>query len=138
MSTVGFLGLGRMGAPMASRLVAQGERLLVHDIFEEAVAALVGLLVVAMLLPLAGPVILARFVDDALAGRPVGALTVLALAYLVVAVRLPVFRRIGAFVLGPVVLSLVLIAVSFVVLLVLRDRWMGGSRPAQTGTVALA
>jgi molybdate transport system permease protein len=37
-----------------------------------------------------------------------------------------------------IVLSLVLIAVSFVVLLVLRDRWMGGSRPAQTGTVALA
>jgi ATP-binding cassette, subfamily B, bacterial len=44
------------------------------------------LLVVAMLLPLAGPVILARFVDDALAGRPLEALTTLAVAYLVVAV----------------------------------------------------
>jgi 3-hydroxyisobutyrate dehydrogenase-like beta-hydroxyacid dehydrogenase len=45
MSTVGFLGLGRMGAPMASRLIgpkANGvDRLLVHDISAEAVAALV-------------------------------------------------------------------------------------------------
>jgi molybdate transport system permease protein len=37
-----------------------------------------------------------------------------------------------------IVLSLVLIAVSFVVLLVLRDRWMGGHGPARSDTVALA
>src|SRR5688500_14249341 len=41
MSTIGFLGLGRMGAPMASRLVGHVDRLLVHDISSEAVAALV-------------------------------------------------------------------------------------------------
>lgn len=41
MSTIGFLGLGRMGAPMASRLVGHVDRLLVHDISAEAVAALV-------------------------------------------------------------------------------------------------
>jgi 3-hydroxyisobutyrate dehydrogenase-like beta-hydroxyacid dehydrogenase len=41
MTTVGFLGLGRMGAPMASRLVGHVDRLLVHDISAEAVAALV-------------------------------------------------------------------------------------------------
>ena len=42
MTTVGFLGLGRMGAPMASRLVGHVDRLLVHDIYPAAVAALVG------------------------------------------------------------------------------------------------
>ena len=31
-TTIGFLGLGRMGAPMASRLVGHVDRLLVHDI----------------------------------------------------------------------------------------------------------
>ncbi len=41
MTTVGFLGLGRMGAPMASRLVGHVDRLLVHDISPAAVAALV-------------------------------------------------------------------------------------------------
>ena len=41
MNTIGFCGLGRMGNPMAGRLVAQGERLVVHDIDAEAVAALV-------------------------------------------------------------------------------------------------
>jgi 3-hydroxyisobutyrate dehydrogenase-like beta-hydroxyacid dehydrogenase len=41
MTTVGFLGLGRMGAPMASRLVGHVDRLLVHDISAGAVAALV-------------------------------------------------------------------------------------------------
>ena len=41
MSTVGFLGLGRMGTPMAGRVVGQCERLLVHDISDKAVAALV-------------------------------------------------------------------------------------------------
>ncbi|MCB2066810.1 MAG: NAD(P)-dependent oxidoreductase [Erythrobacter sp.] len=38
---VGFLGLGRMGAPMATNLLAQVGRLLVHDISPDAVAALV-------------------------------------------------------------------------------------------------
>jgi 3-hydroxyisobutyrate dehydrogenase-like beta-hydroxyacid dehydrogenase len=41
MTTVGFLGLGRMGAPMAANLVGQVERLLVDDISEAAVASLV-------------------------------------------------------------------------------------------------
>lgn len=41
MTTVGFLGLGRMGAPMASRLIGHVDELLVHDISPEAVAALV-------------------------------------------------------------------------------------------------
>jgi 3-hydroxyisobutyrate dehydrogenase-like beta-hydroxyacid dehydrogenase len=40
-TTIGFLGLGRMGAPMASRLVGHVDRLLVHDIAPGAVAALV-------------------------------------------------------------------------------------------------
>jgi len=41
MTTVGFLGLGRMGAGMAARLVGHVDRLLVHDISADAVAALV-------------------------------------------------------------------------------------------------
>ena len=41
MTTIGFLGLGRMGAPMASRLVGHVDRLLVHDIAPAAVEALV-------------------------------------------------------------------------------------------------
>jgi 3-hydroxyisobutyrate dehydrogenase-like beta-hydroxyacid dehydrogenase len=41
MTTVGFLGLGRMGAPMAANLLGAGDRLLVHDISPDAVAALV-------------------------------------------------------------------------------------------------
>lgn len=41
MTTVGFLGLGRMGAPMAANLLGHVERLLVHDISARAVAALV-------------------------------------------------------------------------------------------------
>jgi 3-hydroxyisobutyrate dehydrogenase-like beta-hydroxyacid dehydrogenase len=40
-TTIGFLGLGRMGAPMASRLVGHVDRLLVHDIAPSAVEALV-------------------------------------------------------------------------------------------------
>ena len=40
-TTIGFLGLGRMGAPMASRLVGHVDRLLVHDISPVAVEALV-------------------------------------------------------------------------------------------------
>ena len=42
MSTVGFLGLGRMGAPMASRLIGHVDTLLVHDISPAAVEPLVG------------------------------------------------------------------------------------------------
>jgi 3-hydroxyisobutyrate dehydrogenase-like beta-hydroxyacid dehydrogenase len=42
MTTVGFLGLGRMGAPMASRLIGHVDRLLVHDLAPAAVDALVG------------------------------------------------------------------------------------------------
>ena len=41
MTTVGFLGLGRMGAPMASRLVGHVDKLIVHDISPAAVEALV-------------------------------------------------------------------------------------------------
>jgi 3-hydroxyisobutyrate dehydrogenase-like beta-hydroxyacid dehydrogenase len=41
MTTLGFLGLGRMGANMAANLLKGGQRLLVHDITEEAVATLV-------------------------------------------------------------------------------------------------
>ncbi|HYD24930.1 MAG TPA: NAD(P)-dependent oxidoreductase [Croceibacterium sp.] len=42
MTTIGFLGLGRMGAPMASRLAGHVDKLLVHDIYPAAVAGLVG------------------------------------------------------------------------------------------------
>lgn len=38
---IGFVGLGRMGAPMAGRLLAAGHRLVVHDARPEAVARLV-------------------------------------------------------------------------------------------------
>ena len=38
---VGFIGVGRMGEPMALRLVAAGYQLVVHDIRSESVAALV-------------------------------------------------------------------------------------------------
>lgn len=41
MTTIGFCGLGRMGGPMARRLLAAGERLLVHDLDPAAFAALV-------------------------------------------------------------------------------------------------
>jgi 3-hydroxyisobutyrate dehydrogenase-like beta-hydroxyacid dehydrogenase len=41
MTTVGFLGLGRMGAPMAANLVEQVDKLLVHDISPGAVDLLV-------------------------------------------------------------------------------------------------
>nr|WP_166178533.1 NAD(P)-dependent oxidoreductase [Altererythrobacter segetis] len=39
MTTVGFLGLGRMGAPMAANLVGHVDRLLVHDISDAAVGS---------------------------------------------------------------------------------------------------
>lgn len=41
MTTVGFVGLGRMGAPMAARLIGHAERVLVHDVSDDAVVALV-------------------------------------------------------------------------------------------------
>lgn len=41
MTTIGFLGLGRMGAPMALRLVGHVDKLMVHDLAPEAVAKLV-------------------------------------------------------------------------------------------------
>jgi 2-hydroxy-3-oxopropionate reductase len=41
MSTIGFIGLGIMGKPMAKNLVAAGHTLVVHDIVEEPVAELV-------------------------------------------------------------------------------------------------
>jgi len=41
MTTIGFLGLGRMGAPMAANLLKAGHRLLVHDLSADAVAELV-------------------------------------------------------------------------------------------------
>jgi 3-hydroxyisobutyrate dehydrogenase-like beta-hydroxyacid dehydrogenase len=41
VSTVGFLGLGRMGAPMAANLLPHVETLLVHDLSPAAVDALV-------------------------------------------------------------------------------------------------
>lgn len=40
MDTIGFVGLGRMGRPMASNLCRKGFRLVVHDIDREAVAEL--------------------------------------------------------------------------------------------------
>lgn len=43
MTIVGFLGLGRMGRPMASNLVGHVDALLVHDTLPAAVAALEGL-----------------------------------------------------------------------------------------------
>jgi 3-hydroxyisobutyrate dehydrogenase-like beta-hydroxyacid dehydrogenase len=41
MTSVGFLGLGRMGAPMAANLLPHVDRLLVHDLSPDAVASLV-------------------------------------------------------------------------------------------------
>ena len=41
MTTAGFLGLGRMGAPMAANLLPHVDRLLVHDLSPDAVGALV-------------------------------------------------------------------------------------------------
>jgi 3-hydroxyisobutyrate dehydrogenase-like beta-hydroxyacid dehydrogenase len=42
MNPVGFIGLGRMGAGIAGRLLAAGVPTIVHDVSAEAVAALVG------------------------------------------------------------------------------------------------
>lgn len=41
MTRVGFLGLGRMGRPMAANLIGHVDRLLVHDVSPAAVEALV-------------------------------------------------------------------------------------------------
>ncbi|HWW64156.1 MAG TPA: NAD(P)-dependent oxidoreductase [Sphingomonadaceae bacterium] len=41
MTTIGFIGLGRMGAGMAARLIGAGSSLLVHDVAPGAVEALV-------------------------------------------------------------------------------------------------
>ncbi len=38
---IGFLGLGRMGAPMAANLLKAGHKVLVHDVSPDAVAGLV-------------------------------------------------------------------------------------------------
>jgi 4-hydroxybutyrate dehydrogenase/sulfolactaldehyde 3-reductase len=43
MSTIGFIGLGRMGRPMASNLCRKGASLLVFDVNPEPVRALAGL-----------------------------------------------------------------------------------------------
>lgn len=43
MTTVGFLGLGRMGAGMSARLIGHVDRLLVHDISDAAVQSIVAL-----------------------------------------------------------------------------------------------
>jgi 3-hydroxyisobutyrate dehydrogenase-like beta-hydroxyacid dehydrogenase len=41
VTTIGFLGLGRMGGPMAANLLGRVDRLLVHDLSRSAVEALV-------------------------------------------------------------------------------------------------
>ena len=43
MATIGFIGLGNMGAPMARNLLAAGHRLTVYDISAQAVAPLAAL-----------------------------------------------------------------------------------------------
>ncbi len=43
METIGFIGLGRMGRPMASNLCRKGHRLVVHDVNPAPVADLVAL-----------------------------------------------------------------------------------------------
>lgn len=43
MDMIGFVGIGRMGKPMASNLCRRGFRLVVHDVNREAVAELEGL-----------------------------------------------------------------------------------------------
>ena len=43
MATIGFIGLGKMGGPMAANLLKAGHRLAVHDISADAVARAVAL-----------------------------------------------------------------------------------------------
>lgn len=52
-ATIGFVGLGAMGAPMVERLIEAGHRLLVHDVNPAAVAHAVGLGATAMPSPAA-------------------------------------------------------------------------------------
>jgi ATP-binding cassette, subfamily B, bacterial len=56
------------------------------------VAGLTGLLLASMLLPLAGPLIIGRVVDDAVDGRSAAHLTTLAAAYLAIALTAEVLR----------------------------------------------
>ena len=43
MTTIGFIGLGNMGRPMASNLCRKGFHVVVHDVVPGPVQALVGL-----------------------------------------------------------------------------------------------
>ena len=43
MAAIGFIGLGKMGGPMAANLLKAGHRVTVHDISAEAVARAVTL-----------------------------------------------------------------------------------------------
>src|SRR6266478_10098011 len=40
--TIGFIGVGRMGLPMASRLIAAGHRLVAYDVQGQALSAIAG------------------------------------------------------------------------------------------------
>lgn len=63
---LGFIGLGKMGVPMASRLIAAGYRLTVYDIRNEAVDALVAKGATAA----ASPAALASAVETVLLSLP--------------------------------------------------------------------
>lgn len=63
---VGFIGLGNMGAPMASRLIDAGYQLTVHDIRKQSVDALVAKGAVAA----ASPAAVASAVDTVLLSLP--------------------------------------------------------------------
>jgi len=63
---VGFIGLGRMGAPMASRLIDAGYRLTVYDVRKESMDALVAKGAVSA----ASPAALASAVDTVLLSLP--------------------------------------------------------------------
>jgi ABC-type multidrug transport system fused ATPase/permease subunit len=78
----------------SGRAPAAATRLLAEVLEPERrrLSALVGVLVVASLLPLAGPILIGRVVDDALAGEPLGDLTLLAVAYLGITAAAEVLR----------------------------------------------
>lgn len=71
--------------PMPDPTSSADLRLLLHHLRPERrrLAALAGVLVVAMLLPLAGPILVGRFLDAALAGDPTATLVRLGIAFLV-------------------------------------------------------